>query len=78
MPVFYFDVQDGDGVTVDQVGTELADEQVAREEATRALSEFAAEELPRDGPQRELGIIVRDQGRSVLFEVRLTFHAQSF
>ena len=78
MPVFYFDVQDGDRVTVDQVGTELADDAVAREEATRALSEFAAEEIPRDGPQREFGIIVLDQRRSLLFELRLTFRAQSF
>jgi hypothetical protein len=78
MPVFYFDVQDGDSLTLDQVGTELIDHNVARQEATRALSEIAAEEIPRDGPRREFGIIVRDDQRSVVLELRLTFHAQSY
>jgi len=78
MPLFYFDVKDGDRLATDQVGTDLANHTVAREEATRALSEIAAEEIPRDGPDREFCIVVRDDVGTVVFELRLTFHSLSF
>jgi hypothetical protein len=78
MPLYYFDVYDGDQLAVDRVGTELSDHGVARSEATRTLSEIAAEEIPRDGPQREFCITVRDSHDATLFELRLTFLAQSF
>lgn len=77
MPRFYFDVHDGDDVAVDPTGTELADAAVARDEATRTLSEIAAEEIPRDGLQRIFRIVVRDEHHEALLELRLTFNAAS-
>ena len=78
MALYYFDVHDGDRMVVDQVGTELANDNVARDEATRTLSAIAAEEIPRDGPVRDFSIVVLDSARTVLFELRLTFQARSF
>lgn len=77
MPRYYFDVSDGDQLTLDQSGTDLANEVVARDEATRTLSEIAAEEIPGNGPERDFRIVVRDDHRAMLFELRLTFHASS-
>ena len=77
MPLFYFDVHDGDELAVDNIGTDLPDIDVARIEATKTLSDIAAEEIPRDGPRREFCIIVRDERKNVLLELRLTFNARS-
>lgn len=73
MPHYYFDVHDSDKLTLDQSGTELPDEVVARDEATRTLSEIAAEEIPGNGSDRDFRIVVRDDRRAFLFELRLTF-----
>lgn len=73
MPKFFFDIIDGETVTSDQIGLELEDDNVARIEATKALSEIAGQELPGDGPHRHFGIIVRDHQGAMLFEVQLTF-----
>ncbi|SMQ63337.1 hypothetical protein SAMN06295905_0798 [Devosia lucknowensis] len=78
MPLFYFDVRDGERLAPDNTGTDLPNASVAREEAARTLSEIAAEEIPRDGPDREFCIIVRDAVGTELFELCLTFHARSF
>lgn len=77
MPRYFFDVHDGQRLTVDTVGTELPDHAVAHDEATRTLSEIGAEEIPGDGPHREFSITVRDDSRLVLFELRLTFNSRS-
>jgi hypothetical protein len=46
MPVFFFDVEDGEGVTLDSEGSEFADLQQARDEAVRVLPDLAKEALP--------------------------------
>ena len=73
MPKFFFDITDGTTITADQIGVELPDPGVARTEATRTLSEIAAQELPGDGPFRHFAILVRGEDETVLFEVALTF-----
>lgn len=78
MPQFFFDVHDGDHLVIDQTGTELPDEAAARTEAKRTLSEIAAEEIPRDGPEREFYIVVKDERRTPLLQLRLSFHTQSY
>jgi hypothetical protein len=74
MPLFFFDVVDGDQVSTDGNGIELPDQDRAREEATRTLAEIAEQELPGDGPQRHFKILVSDGNRKVLFEVHLDFN----
>lgn len=78
MPRFYFDISDGEATTPDPVGLELPNVEIAREEATRTLSEIAAQELPGDGPERMFSIVVSDSGRTVLFEVQLSFSTKEY
>lgn len=78
MPRFYFDISDGAATTADPVGLDLPTVEVAREEATRTLSEIAAQELPGDGPKRMFSIAVSDSARTVLFEVRLDFSTKEY
>jgi hypothetical protein len=73
MPLFFFDIMDGDAATTDQNGIDLPDAERAREEATRTLTEIAGQELPGDGPNRIFKIVVSDSAREVLFEVELNF-----
>jgi hypothetical protein len=73
MPLFFFDIIDGDAATTDQNGIDLPDAERAREEATRTLTEIAGQELPGDGPNRIFKIVVSDSAREVLFEVQLDF-----
>lgn len=74
MANFFFDITDGTRTSFDRMGLELDDEETARTEATRTLTEIAAQELPGDGPSRALKIQVSDAEGKVLFEVQLDFN----
>ena len=75
MPRFYFDLYDGDHFAPDPQGLDLPSADIARQEATRTLSEIAAQEIPADGPQRQFRIVILDASRMVLYEIRIDFHA---
>jgi uncharacterized protein DUF6894 len=67
MPRYYFDFHDDVEVSLDQEGTDLADMQAARDEATETLLSLAKDALPPSGKARELSIRVRDaQGKHLL------------
>lgn len=74
MPQFFFDITDGTLTTLDRIGVELDGQDTARAEATRTLTEIAAQELPGDGPSRAFKILVSDAEGKVLFEVQLDFN----
>lgn len=61
MPLFYFDVRDGDRFFQDQEGTELPSLEAARAEALTTLGEIAKGQLP-DGDRREFVISIRKGG----------------
>jgi hypothetical protein len=66
MPRFFFDYDDGQSVTADDVGLELATQEDVRRAALDALPDLARELLP-ETPVREMSIQVRDEaGRYVL------------
>ena len=75
MPRFYFDVRDGDGVTHDDEGVELAGIEVARDEATRTLGEIARDALPGT-LRRELSIEVRDGSPTPVLRASLWFEVE--
>jgi hypothetical protein len=60
MPRYYFDLHDGETVSIDAEGSELADMQTARDEATMTLVELAKDRFPVRGEARTLSIRVRD------------------
>lgn len=73
MPRYFFDIHDGDGPRVDKVGLVLPDDEAARSEATRAITELGEEILPDDGARRRLAISVRAEDGTPLFQVRIHF-----
>lgn len=75
MPRFYFDLHDGEHFTPDPQGVDLPSAEVARREATRTVSEIAAQEIPADGPRRLFRIVVLDASRMIISEVRIDFYA---
>ena len=73
MPRYYFDIHDGDEPHTDMVGADLADDQAAREEATRTIADLAKEYLPHDGAHRTITIAVRSSDGSTLLSETLAF-----
>ena len=59
MPQYYFDVQDGEGVFVDEIGMELPDMDTAIREARRALADMVRDVLKEQSAQAVL-IRIRD------------------
>jgi Domain of unknown function (DUF6894) len=73
MPLFYFDVRDGEKVMVDEQGLDFNGIEGARDEATRALAEMAKGVLPATS-RRRLAIEVRnDEAKEPLLVVALMF-----
>ena len=73
MPKYFFDVHNGHEHHIDMAGTELPDQHAARDEATRAIAEIAADSIPGDGPQRDIAIHIRDRFGEPLLELTLKF-----
>jgi hypothetical protein len=63
MPLYYFDLCDGDGLAVDEVGTRLKSLQAATDEAVRVLDDLAsqAEQDPQSSYLYNMTIEVRDE-----------------
>jgi len=72
MPIFYFDLRDGERFKVDKQGTTLTGIEEARDLATLRLAEMAREVLP--GPvRRRLAIEVRSETKETVLVVALMF-----
>jgi hypothetical protein len=74
MPRYFFEIRDGDRLTVDDLGTEAAGIESARDLATVALTELAKDVLPGSS-RRKLAIDVRD-GTEVVLRTTLVFKAE--
>lgn len=59
MPTYFFDVQDDDGMFIDEVGLELPDMDAAIREARRALADMVRDSL-REPIGDGLSIAIRD------------------
>lgn len=71
MPRYFFDLYDGDGLFVDNQGAVLANDDEARQEAARTLTEITRDNLPNDGLWRSLRIVVRAPDGNTLWETLL-------
>jgi len=74
MPRFYFDLYDGENFAPDPQGVDLPSADIAKQEATRTLSEIAAQEIPVNGSRRLFRIVVLDESRTIVSEARIDFH----
>lgn len=75
MPRYYFDVQDQNKVTADDVGIECETPDDVRKTAIGALPGIAADALP-DGDRHVLAVLVRDESGKKVFEASLTLEAR--
>jgi hypothetical protein len=67
---YYFDLGFNDEISSDEEGTEFADVEEARIEATRALSDFCEELILSGIDFRMLSVTVRDDaGYALIFEL---------
>jgi hypothetical protein len=73
MALYFFDTDNGKDRIRDDTGTELADDQSARDEATFAIAEMAKDWIPRDGPQKNITMWVRNEAGETILVLTLNF-----
>jgi hypothetical protein len=73
MATYYFDTDNGTDRVHDDTGTELDDDQAARDEATFAIAEMAKDWIPRDGPQKNITMWVRTETGETILVLTLNF-----
>lgn len=71
MPLFYFDVDDGDQRVIDEIGTEFPNALAAKDEAVSVLPDIARDKLP-DGDHRIFMSSVRDESGQVVCRAMLS------
>lgn len=76
MPRYFFDVHNGNrhrGFERDDQGAECADFKAARAQAMATLPEIARLEIPEDGDKQAFMVLVRDEGRAIVYTATLTY-----
>jgi hypothetical protein len=71
MPIYYFDIRDGEHVAIDEEGTEFCTLAAVQEEAARTLAGMARDSIRSDGSGHSLAIEVRD-GTGPLIQFKFT------
>jgi hypothetical protein len=72
VPRFFFDIHD-DIDLIDNVGMDFPNLVAARSQAALALSEFAKEALPGNGPDKQFTVTIRDEHGKVVLTCTLVF-----
>jgi hypothetical protein len=75
MPIYFFDVEEGEHLTHDSDGSEFADPQQARDAAVRVLPDLAKEALPLT-ERCDLQVKVRDKDGRYICAVTLSLVAK--
>jgi len=75
MPLYYFDIHDGERFTRDETGLALSDGKAARDAAIEALPEIARHAL-LNGNQRKYTVSVKDERGLTLLRATLTFESE--
>ena len=71
MPKYFFDINNGDGLTRDEDGAEFAFLDEVRDAAIRVLPDIARDVLPDSG-RRVLSVRVRDEDDRYVFHASLS------
>jgi hypothetical protein len=71
---YYFDLRDGDALSVDEEGVELPDIEAVQKEATRSLADMA-KDRPLNASGHRMAIEVRDDAGPLL-QAKLTFEIE--
>lgn len=70
MPRYFFHTRDGEHVELDDEGTELPNDQAAKNAAKELLAGINREKLP-NGDHMELAVVVRDAADADIYTVTL-------
>lgn len=73
MPLYFFDSYDGQSRFVDNDGTELANDDAARQEAVQAMAEMVKDAIPENGPRKDITMVVRTSAGEALMELTINF-----
>jgi hypothetical protein len=73
MALYYFDTDNSMERLRDDTGTELADDQAARDEAMIAIAEMSKDWIPKDGPQKNITMWVRNSTGETILVLTLNF-----
>ncbi|WP_172122088.1 hypothetical protein [Devosia sp. 919] len=76
MPRYFFDTDDGTELLRDNEGSELADEQAARDEASLTMAELAKEYIAGSPLQKNVTMWVRNEQGEAVLQLSLTFATQ--
>ncbi|MGI3902387.1 MAG: DUF6894 family protein [Janthinobacterium lividum] len=77
MPLYFFDLHDGDVHTIDDFGIEFDRLEEARNYAVSLLPDMAREELP-NGPRRDFICDIRAEGAQIVYRAVLKFREDRF
>jgi hypothetical protein len=75
MPLYYFDIHDGERLTRDEIGLALSDGRAARDAAIEALPEIARHALLNVN-QRKYTVTVRNERGRTVVRATLTFKSE--
>ena len=73
---FFFDLEDGDSLTRDDLGADLPTLDAARIQAIVSVTEMARDWLPLDGNNRDISVVIRSPHKA-LVKVSFRFEVQS-
>ncbi|WP_172122419.1 MULTISPECIES: hypothetical protein [unclassified Devosia] len=73
MPLYFFDTDDGDVLFRDEIGSDLASDHAARDEASSALAELAKDHIPGAYPQKNITMWVRNEEGEPILQLALSF-----
>ncbi|WP_127753264.1 hypothetical protein [Devosia sp. 1566] len=77
MPMYFFDIANGETRIRDDLGSELTDDQAARNEASLTLAELAKDYIPGGAPQKNITMWVRNEQDKAVLQLSLSFAMQA-
>ena len=73
MPRYFFDTDDGSKTFRDGEGSELPDDQAARDEGVLTMAELAKSFIPGGAPQKNITMWVRNEERDAVMQLTMSF-----
>lgn len=73
MPLYFFDTDNGTHLHRDEVGTDLLDDQAARDEGIHALAEMGRDYIPNGTAQKNITMWVRNEKGETILHLALSF-----
>jgi hypothetical protein len=75
VPHFFFDIDDGEHVTRDDVGLHYPDAEMAKDQAVSTLPDVARDVMP-DGAKRDFIVTMRNDGGTPIFRASLSLRTE--